>query len=150
MRRFVFVAMLLVAPAAHAQTVAVAQPWARATAPHAETGAVYATLTAGAADRLTGATTPVADKVEVHLSMMHDGMMHMHELADGLGLEPGKAVALAPGGLHLMLIGLKQQLMPGATFPMTLIFANEPPVTVTVQVGAAGAAGPPPMHAQGG
>ncbi len=45
---------LLYAQGAEAQTVTVEQPWARATAEHAETGAAYATLIAGKADLLTG------------------------------------------------------------------------------------------------
>lgn len=133
------VAPLLTAGPARAQTATVDHPWARATAPHAETGAVFATVTAGTDDRLTGASTPVAEKVEVHVSMEHDGVMHMHELTEGLGLPAGKPVTLAPGGLHLMLIGLKRPLQPGDTFPITLTFASEPPLTVTVAVSAAGA-----------
>ena len=67
MRGLVFgVALVLTSAApAWAQTVTVAQPWARATAPHAATGAAYATVTAAVADHLTGATSPVAAKVEV-------------------------------------------------------------------------------------
>jgi copper(I)-binding protein len=146
MRSFVAVAaLLLAAPAAGAQTVTVEQPWARATAPQAQAGAVYATLTAATADRLTGASTPVAASVQVHENIHDNGVVRMRELEGGLPLEPGKPVTLAPGGYHLMLIGLKQQLKPGDSFPLTLSFANEPPVTVTVPVAAAGAAAAVPM-----
>ncbi len=136
-------AILLAAPSARAQTVTVEQPWARATAEHAENGAAYATLTAGTADRLTGASTPVAAKVEVHEIVHDNGVMRMRELESGLPLEPGKKVTLAPGGYHLMLTGLKQQLKPGESFPLTLNFATEPAVTVTVTVAAAGASAAP-------
>ncbi len=139
-------ALLLAAPAARAQTVTVEQPWARATAEHAENGAAYATLTAGAADRLTGASTPVAARVEVHEIVHDNGVMRMRELADGLKLEAGKKVTLAPGGYHLMLTGLKQPLKPGETFPLTLNFAAEPAVTVTVTVTAPGASAAPMDH----
>ena len=135
----------LLAPPARAQTVTVEHPWARATAEHAEVGAAYATLTAGTADRLTGATTPLAAKVEVHEVIHDDNVMRMRELSGGLPLEAGKTVTLAPGGYHLMLTGLKQPLKPGETFPLTLTFASEPPVTVTVPVTAAGAAAAAPM-----
>ena len=130
--------LLLAIPAARAQDVTVAHPWARATAEHAETGAAYATLTAGTADRLTGASTPVAAMVQVHEVIQDNGIMRMREVAGGLALEPGKPVTLAPGGYHLMLLGLKQQLKPGESFPLTLTFAREPPVTVNVMVNAAG------------
>lgn len=151
MRPLILVAaVLLAAGTARAQTVTVEHPWARATAEHAETGAAYATITAGAADRLTGASTPVAARVEVHEIIHDNGVMRMRPVEGGLQLEPGKPVTLAPGGYHLMLIGLKQKLTPGTSFPLTLSFANEPVVTVTVPVAAAGAAAAPMgnMHMQ--
>jgi copper(I)-binding protein len=139
-------ALLLAAPAARAQTVTVEHPWARATAEHAETGAAYATITAGTSDRLTGASTPAAASVQVHEIIHDNGIVRMREVDGGLALEPGKPVTLAPGSYHLMLIGLKQQLKPGASFPITLSFANEPAVTVTVPVNAAGASAAPLDH----
>ena len=132
-----------------AQTVTVEQPWARATAPHAATGAVYATLTAGVADRLTGASSPVAAQTGVHETVQDNGVMRMRPVTGGLALAAGKKIALAPGGYHLMMTGLKRQLRPGESFPLTLSFANEPAVTVDVTVATAGAAaapmGPMPM-----
>ncbi len=139
-------AILLAAPAAWAQTVKVEQPWARATAEHAQTGAAYVTLIAGTADRLTGASTPVAANVEVHEVIRDKDVMRMRPVEGGLALEPGKPVTLAPGGYHLMLTGLKQQLKQGESFPLTLTFANEPAVTVTVPVTAAGGSGAPMDH----
>ena len=141
---FLFIApLLLAASAAQAQTVTVEQPWARATAEHAATGAAYATLVAGTADRLTGASTPVATTVQVHETTQDNGVMRMREVTGGLALAAGKPVTLAPGGYHIMLMGLKQQLKPGESFPLTLTFAKEPPITVTVTVNSAGAATAP-------
>jgi copper(I)-binding protein len=141
-------ALLLVALplAARAQTVTVQQPWARATAPHAQTGAAYATLIADIPDRLTGASSPVAATVQVHETIQDNGVMRMRPVAGGLALDPGKPAALAPGGYHLMMMGLKQQLKPGESFPLTLSFAHEPPVTVSVPVGPAGASAPSGGH----
>jgi len=136
-------AVSLAAPAARAQSVMVQQPWARATAPHAVTAAVYVTLTAGMVDRLIGGRTPVAARVQVHETVEDGGVMRMGEAVGGLPLSSGRKVALAPGGYHLMLVGMHHQLMPGESFPLTLHFAYEPPVTITVLVGAAGASIPP-------
>lgn len=128
---------------AWAQGVTVDQPWARATAPHAANGAAYATLTASVADRLTGASSPVAAQVQVHQTIEDKGVMRMRPVAGDLPLEAGRKVTLAPGGYHLMLMGLKRQLKPGESFPLTLTFANEPPVTIAVPVAAAGASAAP-------
>lgn len=149
MRSIVPVALMLLAavsfaaPAARAQSVNVDQPWARATAPHAATAAVYMTLTAGMTDRLIGGRTPVATVAQVHETVLDNGVMRMIAVPGGLLLNSGRKVTLAPGAYHLMLMGLSQQLRPGETFPLTLHFAYEPPVTVTVRVASAGASMPP-------
>jgi len=149
MRSIVTVAVLLLAavsltaPAARAQSVQVEQPWARATAPHAATAAVYVTLTAGMPDRLIGGSTPVATMVQVHDTVMDGGVMRMMAVPGGLKLTTARKVTLMPGGYHLMLMGMKQQLNPGERFPLTLHFAYEPPVTINVVVASAGASAPP-------
>ena len=149
MRSIVRVALMLlaavsfVAPAARAQSVNVDQAWARATAPHATSAAVYMTLTARITDRLIGGRTPVAAIVQVHETAQDNGVMRMITVPGGLLLTSGRRVMLAPGGYHLMLMGMSEQLRPGETFPLTLHFAYEPPVTVTVKVAAAGASMPP-------
>jgi copper(I)-binding protein len=54
-------------------------------------------------------------------------------------VEPAKPVVLAPGGYHIMLMGLKQPLKQGDAFPITLNFANAGPVTAQVTVEPPGA-----------
>ncbi len=130
--------------------VAVTGPWSRATAgPAVKTGAAYFTLaTGGAADALTGASTPVADKAEVHQTTEVNGVMQMRAVAS-VPLEPGKPVTFTPGSYHVMLMGLHQPLKQGETFPLTLTFSHAQPVTVEVKVAPAGAAsghGMPGMH----
>ena len=63
-----------------------------------------------------------------------NGMMKMAELTAGLPLPAGQAVALAPGGNHLMLIGLTTPLVAGETVPLTFQFASAPTITVQAQV----------------
>ena len=46
----------------------------------------------------------------------------------------GKAVALKPGGLHVMLMDLKKPLESGSKFPLTLKFERAGEVTVEVDV----------------
>ena len=100
---------------AHAQAPARAeQPWARATAPQQKVGGAYVTLTSPANDALIGGSSPVAGRVEVHEMRMDGTIMRMRELPDGLSLPAGQAVALTPGGFHIMLMDLKQPLVAGA------------------------------------
>jgi len=140
MRILLLPALLMLAAAGDAPQIQVEHPWARASAGAATTGAAYMTISdQGQPDRLIGASTPVAAAAEVHESMSGDmGMMKMRPVA-GLPVAPGKPVKLAPGGYHIMLMGLKTPLKQGGSFPLTLTFEHAPPVTVTVAVEAVGA-----------
>jgi hypothetical protein len=105
------------------------------------TGAVYMTLdnTSASADRLTGGSSDVADKVQIHEMSVVNGVMQMRQLADGLPVPAGGSVVLKPGSYHVMLIGLKKPLTAGETFPLTLTFAKAGNISVTVAVQAIGA-----------
>jgi copper(I)-binding protein len=142
--RLTFTALVLalaVAPAWGQTAPVVTQAWARATSASAQTGAAYMTVHGASADAVTGFSTPVADSAMLHRSQSVGGVMEMREV-ESLSLPPGKDVKLAPGGYHVMLMGLKHPLKPGEHFPLTVTFAHAAPVTVDVAVGRAGAAGP--------
>jgi copper(I)-binding protein len=133
---FLLALPVLLIAAGDAPQFQIAHPWARASAGAAKTGAAYLTITdQGQPDRLTGASTPVAATAELHESMQDGGMMKMRPVA-GIQLETGKAVTLAPGGIHVMLMGLKAPLKQGDSFPLTLTFEHAPPLTVTIEVEA--------------
>ena len=122
-------------------SITVEQPWARATAGGAKTGAVYLTLDnkSGTADSLTGASSNVADKLQIHEMKVENGVMKMREIAGGLPIPAGGSVALKPGSYHVMLIGLKKPLTAGEKFPLTLTFEKAGNMSVTVPVQAMGA-----------
>ncbi|HYZ40658.1 MAG TPA: copper chaperone PCu(A)C, partial [Stellaceae bacterium] len=94
-------------------------------------------------DRLVSASTPAAKKAELHTMSMQGMVMKMRPLA-GLDIPAGQPVALKPGGEHIMLLGLKQPLREGQSFPLTLDFAKAGQRTVTVSVEKAGATAPSP------
>lgn len=96
--------------------------WIRATVPGQKVGVVYLNLTASADTRLTGGDCSLARRVEIHEMGMRDNIMHMRELSDGLALPAGHTVKLEPGGIHLMLIGLRRALKAGDRVPLTLYF----------------------------
>ncbi len=126
------------APAAETPTataaVSATDAWCRPSPNGAKAGGCYVTLTAATDDRLTGGSTPRAGSLQVHEMKTENGMMKMAELTEGLPLPAGQAVALAPGGNHLMLIGLTAPLVAGETVPLTLQFASAPAITVQAQV----------------
>ena len=135
-------ATLTFAASAGAQTIAVDQPWARATSPSQSVGGAFLTITDnGADDALVSAASPIAASVELHETVNDNGVMKMKPI-DSLKLTHGQSVVLQPGQYHLMVMGLKQQLKPGDSFPLTLNFAHAAPMTVNVVVQSAGAAAP--------
>jgi copper(I)-binding protein len=143
-----FVASLLIGGVgAVAQTpqpssqVEIENAWARATPGQAENGAAYMMLVSPSADRLTAVSTPVAAKAELHTMSMEGGVMKMRPLG-GVDLPAGQPVALKPGGMHVMLLGLKHPLQQGQSFPLTLTFEKAGTREVNVAVEKPGAVGP--------
>lgn len=129
-------ALTACAASASAQSIAIQQPWARETSASAPNGAVYMSITNSGerADRLTGATGDIAQRIELHSHTMdEEGVMRMRHV-DVIEVPAGGATALAPGGLHIMLMGLDEPLEEGTSFPLTLSFegAGDLPVEVTV------------------
>ena len=137
---------LFAAGAAYAGGIEVKAPWTRATVAGASVAAGYLAIeNKGAeADRLTGASTAAAEKVEIHEMRMEDDIMKMRALPEGVEIKPGETVTLKPGGVHLMLFGLKQRLIPGATVPVTLSFARAGQIAVVLPVQSVGAMAPAP------
>jgi hypothetical protein len=114
--------------------VMVNEAWARASAGAATTGAAYVTLMGGAEpDSLVGVSTPIAAKAEPHETINDNGVMKMRPAAQ-IPIPAHQTVTFAPGGTHIMLMGLKQPLAAGQSFPLTLTFAHAAPVTVDVKV----------------
>ena len=122
----------------------ITQAWTRATPGGAKIGGGYLTIeNKGAApDRLIGGSADFAGKVEVHEMAMNNGVMTMRPLEQGLAIEPGKTVKLAPGGYHLMMFDLKSPLKQGDKAPVTLQFEKAGKVSLSLEVEGIGAQAP--------
>jgi copper(I)-binding protein len=120
--------------------VSVADPYARAVPPGQPNGALFMRLSNPSRQihALVGAESSVADVVELHGHFMEDGMMKMRRVRR-IELPPGEDVALEPGGLHLMLIGLERPLAPEQEVDLTLVFEDGSRVRLTAPVRGAGA-----------
>jgi periplasmic copper chaperone A len=130
---FLFLAVLFLSacspqPAARAGSIEVVSPWVRpAEAMGADmggaNGAAYMTLrnTGSAADRLIKVETTVAETGEMHETKMDGDVMSM-AMVDAIEVPANGSVELKPGGYHIMLINLKEDLKVGATVKLTLTF----------------------------
>ena len=135
--------------------VEVTGAWSRNSPMMTEAGAAYLTITSAVDDRLVGASVDpsVAGTVEIHETVMAEGHMDDGEMGDmaedemgdmggemtmrpvdGIDLPAGVAVALEPGGLHIMLLDLAAPFEIGETYELTLTFEQAGEQTVTVEV----------------
>jgi copper(I)-binding protein len=131
----VLLAAALAVPAASADGLTVTNAWSRSTPPVAKVGVVYFTLKNDSqkSDRLLKLSTSVAEKVEVHRTEVLDGIARMREVAV-LHVEGGETIAFEPGGLHVMLVGLRKPLVAGETYDLKLLFEVAGPRTVQVRI----------------
>jgi uncharacterized protein YcnI/copper(I)-binding protein len=107
---------------------------ARASIGNSPTSAVYMTITtAGVPDRLVAVASPAAQAVELHRSLEEGGVAKMQPV-ESVPVAPDAPAELAPGGYHVMLIGLADRLEDGTTVPVTLTFENAGEITLDVPV----------------
>ena len=99
-------------------------PWSRATPGGAKLGVGYLAIVniGDKSDKLLAASTPIADRVEIHSTQMQGGVMRMRQIEGGLLLKAQEVTELKPGGIHLMFIGLKRPIKKGAQLPVQLTF----------------------------
>ncbi|HSH97339.1 MAG: copper chaperone PCu(A)C [Methylophilaceae bacterium] len=104
-------------------SINVHQAWARATAPGQDVGAAYLMIVSKKDTNLVKIDTDAAEHTQIHSMTMNNGVMKMREL-ESLAIPAGTMVNLAPGGMHLMLIGLKKPLKAGEQLALTLQFKD--------------------------
>ncbi|MET3999626.1 copper chaperone PCu(A)C [Marinobacterium sp. MBR-109] len=107
-----------------AAEISVEQPFARATPPGQPNSAAFMQLVnKGETTALVAAKSSVADVVELHTHTNDEGVMRMRRI-EQIELPAGDTTVLQPGGLHVMLIGLKQPLQEGSQIDLSLEFAD--------------------------
>ena len=124
----------LLAFGAQAQTT-VKDAWVRGTVANQKATGMYAQISSAGGGKLVSAASPVAGVVEIHEMAMDGGVMKMRALP-ALDLPAGKTVELKPGGYHVMMMELKQELRAGETVPVTLVVEGADKKRETVEVKA--------------
>ena len=130
------VALVFLAGCSEDATMKIDDMWARPTAPAATTAAFYGEIkNTTIHDELLEANSPLCDEIELHRSVLTDGVMSMRP-AEQWEFEVlhDHTLELEPGGLHLMCIGLSEPLVAGETTALDLNFLNFGTVTVDVDI----------------
>jgi copper(I)-binding protein len=142
MRHALFVLCVVATPVLG--QVNVENAWARATVAGAKVGAGYMTIrnASGEADRLVAASSPRAQRVEMHVHMKEGEVMKMREVK-GFDIPPRGGFELKPGGAHLMFVSIGAPFKEGEKIPVTLRFQRAGELKTEFQVGRLADAGPP-------
>jgi hypothetical protein len=116
--------------------IQISNAWVRPSPGGGTTTAFYMTIdnTGTEEDRLLAAGSPSCAEAELHESTQQDGVMQMRPLPDGIVLPGGTSVVLGPAGLHVMCLGVGDELQSGQTAPLTLRFERAGPITIDAAV----------------
>jgi copper(I)-binding protein len=146
MRALLLVLSILFPSLLHAQ-VHIEKPWARATAPGAKVAGGYMIIRnqGAAADRLVGASSPAAARVEMHVHVHEGGVMKMRQVP-GYDVPAKGAFELKPGGAHLMFVEIKRPFKEGEKLPVKLRFEKAGEVSAEFHVGRLGGGSAPPAE----
>lgn len=119
---------------AHAEVI-VTNAWVRPTVAQQKVTGAFMAITSTVDAHVVGITSPVADRAEIHEMKMDNDIMTMRAVPS-LPLGAGKTVNLAPGGYHIMLFGLHQQVKAGDSVPLTLMIEDSRKQRTPVEIKA--------------
>jgi len=114
----------------------IADPWTRPAAKGMTGGGFVSITNTGARPETLVSASAGARRTELHQSVETNGVHRMLPVKNGLVIAPGQTVRLAPGGYHLMFIGLADATKLGGALPATLSFARAGKVSVDFTVRA--------------
>ncbi len=110
--------------------------WARVTFGNIANSAAYFSIenSGTSDDRLIDARGEISKKIELHTHIRDGDVMRMRRLKSGVAVPAGKSVAFAPGGHHVMLIGVNSPLKEGNTIALTLEFEKAGTIAVDIPI----------------
>ena len=132
-----------VAAAAHeykAGDIEIVHPWARATLKGSDVADGFMKIInhGSTPDRLIGVTVEFAKAGQIHDMKMEGDVMKMQELTEGLEIPAGATVELKPKSLHLMFVGVNQELVPDMMMDGELTFEKAGKVKIEFMIEPAG------------
>lgn len=131
----VFVALFSVFAMPVQAQVTVKDAWARATVAQQKASGAFLQISSVKDAKLVEVRSPVASIAEMHKMEMSDNIMKMRQV-DSIDLPAGKTVELKPGGFHIMLMDLKNQIKDGDIVPLMLVVEGKDKKRETLEVKA--------------
>jgi copper(I)-binding protein len=129
------VAVVATACSSPSDDISVEDAWGRTSPQAAANGAFYMTIAGSTTDdTLLRVITDACGIVELHETVMNDGVMAMQHLPQGIPVPAGSQVMLEPGGMHIMCMNKQVDFSVGDTVVLDLVFESADPMTVTVEI----------------
>ncbi|WP_245835236.1 copper chaperone PCu(A)C [Thalassospira mesophila] len=129
------VAGIVTALPAFAGDITISDAWAKESIGRVPNGAAFFIIhNAGAADKIVGATSDLADRTELHTHIMENNVMKMRRVEGGVDVPASGELAFKPGSYHVMFLDLHTPLKAGQHIPLTLQFEKAGDVPVDVDV----------------
>ena len=109
-------------------------PWVRTTIPDRPSAGYMTVRNAGdGADAIVSASSPDAERIELHTHLMENGVMKMRPV-EKIDVPAKGSAELKSGGLHLMIFGVKKPLKDGEALPITVVFEKAGPVEIDFKI----------------
>lgn len=115
--------------------ITVENPYVRAVPPGQVNSAAFMQLNNSGSEQvaLISASSTIAKNVELHNHINADGVMKMRQV-DKITIAANGTASLQPGGYHIMLIGLNQDLTEGQEIDLKLQFSDNSEQALTIPV----------------
>ena len=118
-----------------ASVIQIEDPWVRAVPPNANNSAIFLDLRNESEQlrKLVKVHSEVAERVELHTTKDEDGMLRKQRLEEVL-IPALETQSFHPGGIHIMLIGLRSPLEVGSVIELELVYADQSKETISIPV----------------
>ena len=118
-----------------ASVIQIEDPWVRAVPPNANNSAIFLDLRNESEQlrKLVKVHSEVAERVELHTTKDEDGMLRKQRLEEVL-IPALETQSFHPGGIHIMLIGLRSPLEVGGVIELELVYADQSKETISIPV----------------
>ncbi len=118
-----------------ASVIQIEDPWVRAVPPNANNSAIFLDLRNESEQlrKLVEVHSEVAERVELHTTKDEDGMLRKQRLEE-VPIPALETQSFHPGGIHIMLIGLRSPLEVGGVIELELVYADQSKETISIPV----------------
>ena len=117
-------------------SIEIRDAWIREVPAGSERAALYFEVINGGSgeDRVVSVDTTLSERTEIHSTNIDSKGLATMEKLEEVVVPSGESVVFAPGGTHVMLIGLNKKIKAGEEYQIKVNFKNSGNKTATARV----------------